>query len=123
MSSTEPTTYTRWGITITRQALLVAIFGVLATVGVFVVILLNAGALPFRVQLVFMLLSFVYLAIALYASYVTNCVIVGHCTSLSWLFVFIYLVYAISVPLYFSNMMAFTDAVAQRRVDFVMSRK
>ena len=76
--------------------------------------MLNASALPARVQLVFLLLSFVYLAVALYASYVTNCVVVGQCNVLSWVFVALYLVYAVTAPLYLSNTLANVKAILKR---------
>ena len=92
-------TYVVGGVRITRQALLVAAFGTLTSAVLVAIMLWHARSLSVGLVASMLVLGLMYLAVSLYAAYVTNCALVGQCVILSWLFVGLFGTYLLTMPL------------------------
>lgn len=100
----EATFYVVGGITISRQALIIMILGAIQAIVIWGLILANATVIPPVIQFVLLLGSLMYLGIAIYQAYVTNCVLVGSCKTLSWYLVLTYALATMWVPIYFYSL-------------------
>ena len=95
--------YTIAGVTVQRQALMVAVLGALSSVAL-VILALFSGVAPLRRAL--LLLALANLATTVYGAYVTNCALTGRCVALSWLFVAMYALNALWVPVMMALLVA-----------------
>lgn len=88
-------------ISFTRQALLVLFFGLLQSIAIWAIVLLNTSLIPPIVQLILLIGSLLYFVISIYSAYVTNCVLVGHCRTLSWYLVAVSGIVTMLVPFHY----------------------
>lgn len=71
-------------LSITKEALIVASGGVFAALVIFGIAVFSSNPVA---RIAFIATSLASLALGLYASYATNCVIVGDCNVLAWVYV------------------------------------